>query len=149
MPWLTCYIPLAILGVNVCWVRVNYYTPANKVCGGIIINKQRSYLQCQGNSAHIPKIGVRPITPYCHAGWYSTQYFIVSWLTQGHIAKFKVTVHKKQKFVSGPQPLTGNLDVDDASHNCYLWHRNCCCGGICPIRTCLVWCLQFCSHDKA
>ena len=39
-------------------------------------------------------------------------------LTRGYIAKVKVTVHELEKFVSVPQHFTGNLDVDDTSHNC-------------------------------
>ena len=49
-------------------------------------------------------------------------------LTRGLIAKVKVTVYT-WKFFSIPLPFTGNSDEDDTSHNCWPWHRGCCCGG--------------------
>ena len=38
---------------------------------------------------------------------------LIMTLTQGDIAKVKVTVYAWQKFVSGPLSFTGNLDGDD------------------------------------
>ena len=61
-------------------------------------------------------------------------------LTQGNIAKVKVTVYIWQ-FFSRPLPFMGPLDGDDTSHNCCPWPRGCCCrggGGICLVMTCLV-----------
>ena len=55
-----------------------------------MILTQRSYLQGQGHSAHIPEIGVRVITPYL----LSMTKGCVTTLTQGHISDVKVTEHK-------------------------------------------------------
>ena len=52
----------------------------------------------------------------------------------------KVKVYTWQKFVYGPLSFTDDLDWDDTSHNCCPWHRGCCCGVFCPVRTCLVKC---------
>ena len=58
-------------------------------------------------------------------------------LKQGHIAKGKVTVYTWQIF-SRPLLFIGPLDGGDTSHNCCQLQTGCCCGGICPVGTCLV-----------
>ena len=68
----------------------------------------RSYLQGQGNNAHIHKIRVQTITPHCQvgSGYHFTQLLsMTQWrvmtLVQGHISKVKVTVLTYLKSVSG------------------------------------------------
>ena len=81
-------------------------------------------------------------------------------LNQGHISKIKVIVYTWHKFVFGLIPFTSNFDGNDISHNCCPWPRGCCCcGGICPVRTCLFIdeallsfdnsCLLLCNHYMA
>ena len=59
-------------------------------------------------------------------------------LTQGDIAKVKVTVYAWQKFVSGPLSFTGNFM--GVILNTIVVHDQgvVVAGGICPIKTCLV-----------
>ena len=81
-----------------CWIW--------KIFHIIVVRDQRVYHDLdsrsyfQGHSAHVPKILVRALTPYCHfgSGKYFTQLLsmfqgCVMTLTQGHISKAKVTVH--------------------------------------------------------
>ena len=60
-------------------------------------------------------------------------------LTQGDIAKVKVTVYAWQKFVSGPLSLTGTW-MGMILHTIVVIDQGVVvAGGICPVRTCLVF----------
>ena len=82
---------------------------------------------------------VRAITPRCHVGsWYYITQLYHDLDSASHHQGQGHSLHM-EKFVSRLLPFTGNLDGDDTSHNGWLWHKSCCCGGICPVRTCVVF----------